>query len=287
MPLVLAGAAKDWHTGTLPIITRQQLQELRGRDKRRILVAEDNAVNRVGACRLLQKMGYRVDVVNDGRQAVDAWKGGRYDLVVMDCQMPELNGYEAAMEIRRLEADSPDKRHTPIIALTAHAMPGAERECKAAGMDAYLPKPIDRARLESYLDDLLSLQPRAGDAPSTHQEGAEDSSREVPVDLTGVMLLADGDIEFQREIVRAFAATARASIAEVKAARERGDAKALARAAHAIKGASASIQATATSRAAAALESAARGGDGAGLDELAQGLQQEIGRAVDYLENAA
>jgi CheY-like chemotaxis protein len=239
------------------------------------------------ACRMLQKMGYRVDVVNDGRQAVDAWKGGRYDLVVMDCQMPELNGYEAAMEIRRLEADGPDKRHTPIIALTAHAMPGAERECKAAGMDAYLPKPIDRARFESYLDDLLSRQPRAGDAPSTRQEGAEDSSREVPVDLTGVMLLADGDIEFQREIVRAFAATGRASIAEVKAALERGDVKALARAAHAIKGASASIQATATSRAAAALESAARGSDGAGLDELAQGLQQEIGRAVDYLENAA
>jgi signal transduction histidine kinase/CheY-like chemotaxis protein len=287
LPLVLAGSAKDWHTGTAPIITRQQLQELRGRDKRRILVAEDNAVNRMVACRLLQKMGYRVDVVNDGRQAVDAWKGGRYDLVVMDCQMPELNGYEAAMEIRRQEADSPDKGHTPIIALTAHAMPGAERECKAAGMDAYLPKPIDRARLESYLDDLLSRQPRAGDAPSTRQEGAEDSSREVPVDLTGVMLLADGDIEFQREIVRAFAATGRASIAEVKAALERGDATALARAAHAIKGASASIQATATCRAAAALESAARGGDGTGLDELAQGLQQEIGRAVDYLENAA
>jgi PAS domain S-box-containing protein len=287
LPLVLAGAAKDWHTGTLPIITRQQLQELRGRDKRRILVAEDNAVNRMVACRLLQKMGYRVDIVNDGRQAVAAWKSGRYDLIVMDCQMPELNGYEAAMEIRRLEADGPDKRHIPIIALTAHAMPGAERECKAAGMDAYLSKPIDRARLESYLDDLLSHERGAGDAHTTRQERAEDSSLEVPVDLTGVKLLADGDVEFQRQIVRAFAATARASIVEVKAALERGDAKALARAAHAIKGASASIQATAASRAAAALESAARGGDGAGLNELAQGLQHEIGRAVDYLENAA
>jgi HPt (histidine-containing phosphotransfer) domain-containing protein len=154
-------------------------------------------------------------------------------------------------------------------------------------MDAYLSKPIDRARLESYLDDLLSHERGAGGAQSTRQERAEDSSLEVPVDLTGVKLLADGDVEFQRQIVRAFAATARASIVEVKAALERGDAKALARAAHAIKGASASIQATAASRAAAALESAARGGDGAGLNELAQGLQHEIGRAVDYLENAA
>jgi len=286
LPLVLAGSAKDWHTGTLPIITREQLQELRGREQRRILVAEDNAVNRMVACRLLQKMGYRVDVVNDGRQAVDAWKSARYDLIVMDCQMPQFNGYEAAMEIRRLEADAPVKRRIPIIALTAHAMPGAERECKAAGMDAYLAKPIDRERLESYLDDFLAHE-RQGDVQSARPQRAEDSSAEVPVDLTGVMLLADGDVEFQREIVRAFAATARASIAEVKAALERGDAKALARAAHVIKGASASIQATAASRAAAALESAARGGDAAGLDELAQGLQHEIGRAVDYLENAA
>jgi PAS domain S-box-containing protein len=287
LPLVLAGVASDWHTGTSPIITRQQLQALRGRDKRRILVAEDNAVNRMVACRLLQNMGYRVDVVNDGRQAVDTWKAGRYDLIVMDCQMPELNGYKAAMEIRRLEADGPGKRHIPIIALTAHAMPGAERQCKAAGMDAYLTKPIDRERLESYLDDFLSQERHAGDVQSARQERAEDSSSELPVDLTGVMLLADGDVEFQREIVQAFVATARTSIAEIKAALERGDAKALARAAHAIKGASASIQATATSQAAAALESAARNGDAAGLDELAQGLQHEVGRAVDYLENAA
>jgi PAS domain S-box-containing protein len=287
LPLVLAGAAKDWHTGTLPIITRQQLQELRGRDQQRILVAEDNAVNRMVACRLLQKMGYRVDVVNDGRQAVDTWKSGRYDLVVMDCQMPELNGYEAAKEIRRIEAARPVHRHTPIIALTAHAMPEAERECKAAGMDAYLAKPIDRERLESYLDDFLSHERHLDDTQSMYLLRGEESSSDVPVDLTSVKLLADGDAEFQRDIVQAFAATARASIAEVRAALERGDAMALARAAHTIKGASASIQAKAASRAAAALELAARGGDGKSLRDLAQGLQREIARAVDYLENAA
>jgi PAS domain S-box-containing protein len=286
LPLVLARSAKDWHTGTLPIITRQQLQELRGRDKRHILVAEDNAVNRMVACRLLQKMGYRVDVVNDGRQAVNAWKSGRYDLIVMDCQMPELNGYEAAMEIRRLEAGSSGNCHIPIIALTAHAMPEAERECKAAAMDAYLSKPIDRERLETYLDDFLCHERGAGDTDAS-LEGRSDLSTDVPVDLTGLKLLADGDADFQRDVVQAFAATARAGIAEVRAALERGDAVALARAAHTIKGASASIQATAASQAAAALELAAQGGDGASLNELAQGLQQEIGRAVDYLENAA
>jgi CheY-like chemotaxis protein len=93
-------------------------------------------------------MGYQVQVVGDGRAAVESWRTGRFDLILMDCQMPELDGYGAAREIRRLEAGA---RRIPIIALTADAMAGTDTACLAAGMDDYLSKPIDRERLKNCL----------------------------------------------------------------------------------------------------------------------------------------
>ena len=124
----------------------------RGRDQRRILLAEDNVVNEKVACRTLEKLGYRVDAVRNGREAVTAWETGRYDLILMDCQMPELDGYEATREIRSREGDG---QHVPIVALTAHAMKDDDLKCKAAGMDDYITKPLDRGLLESCLERYL------------------------------------------------------------------------------------------------------------------------------------
>jgi signal transduction histidine kinase/ligand-binding sensor domain-containing protein/ActR/RegA family two-component response regulator len=123
----------------------------------RILLAEDNLVNQKIACRMLEKAGHHVEVAINGREAIEAWQRGGYNLILMDCQMPELDGYEATREIRQREAESATGEHIPIIALTAHAMKGAADECRVAGMDDHLTKPLDREELQRCLVTHLGL----------------------------------------------------------------------------------------------------------------------------------
>jgi PAS domain S-box-containing protein len=113
-----------------------------------VLVAEDNAVNQIVAARTLERCGCRVDVVADGREALAALEQRRYDAVLMDCQMPVLDGYEATSDLREREGDG---HHTPVIAMTANAMNGAVEKCLAAGMDDYISKPMRRADLVEVL----------------------------------------------------------------------------------------------------------------------------------------
>ncbi|SRR5579859_3048753 len=152
LTMVLGTQAEGWRMATQPIVTRHALRSQRVRETRHILLAEDNPVNQKVACRILEKLGLRVDVAADGQAAFDAWQSGRYDLILMDCQMPVMDGYETTRQIRRQEAGA---GHIPIIALTAHAMKGADNECRAAGMDDYLSKPIDREQLAQTLSRWL------------------------------------------------------------------------------------------------------------------------------------
>jgi signal transduction histidine kinase len=149
----LSIAAAEPATPRLPTNAVPQAQLLGGAARgRRILLAEDNAVNEKVATRALRTMGFEVDAVSNGHAAVTAWETGLYHLILMDCQMPELDGYEATVEIRNRERGM---RHIPIVALTAHAMKDDDLKCKAAGMDDYLTKPLDRKRLQSCLDQYL------------------------------------------------------------------------------------------------------------------------------------
>jgi len=132
-----------------PIVTQHELLTMRAREKRiRVLLAEDNVVNQKVAVKLLEKMGCTVEVAVNGKEAVRAWEGGHFDVILMDCQMPEMDGYEATRQIRKRESKS---HRTPIIALTAHAMKGADEDCRAAGMDEYITKPIDTELLRTCI----------------------------------------------------------------------------------------------------------------------------------------
>ena len=116
-----------------------------------VLVAEDNMINAIIAKKMLEKMGYNVDIAEDGVIALQQHEKNRYDLIIMDCQMTNMDGYETTERIRTMESDSSTR--TPIIALTANAMTGDEEKCIAAGMDAYLTKPVDFAKLKSVIVD--------------------------------------------------------------------------------------------------------------------------------------
>ena len=123
------------------------------RKSARILIAEDNVVNQTLARRMVEKLGHHADVVADGRKALDALAAGTYDLVLMDCHMPELDGYAATTELRRRE--EPGTR-VPVIALTANVVAGEREHCLSVGMDDYLSKPVKFAELAATIDRWLA-----------------------------------------------------------------------------------------------------------------------------------
>jgi len=150
----LTHPAESWHLKSQPIITQQALPAQRRGSRNQILLAEDNIVNQKVALRLLEKLEYQVEIVADGRAALSAWQSGNFDLILMDCQMPHVDGFETTREIRRLENG---RCRIPIVALTANAMKGDEERCIAAGMDGFVSKPIDRLKLETCLNRFLSV----------------------------------------------------------------------------------------------------------------------------------
>ncbi|MCS6294977.1 MAG: PAS domain S-box protein [Nitrospira sp.] len=148
-----AAAESDAASGGMPpLITRHTLSQSPTAATTRLLLAEDNPVNQKVACKMLEKLGYRVDVASNGQEAVAAHERMRYPLIFMDCQMPEVDGFEATALIRKMEGRS---AHTPIVAMTANAMQGDRERCLDAGMDDYVAKPVRPKDLQTVLDTWL------------------------------------------------------------------------------------------------------------------------------------
>jgi CheY-like chemotaxis protein len=194
-----------------------------------VLLVEDNEVNQVVAVAMLEQQGYAVDVVGDGRAALDAVAGKPYDAVLMDCQLPVMDGYAAAAELRRRENGTD---HLPIIALTAHTFGGERDRCLAAGMDDFVAKPVRADALAAALE--RHIEP-------------------PPLD-TARLLDAVGSEELVAQIVELFLKQAAAHVETIGRAIAANDADAVVRTAHTLKGSAATVGAAGVARAAAELE---------------------------------
>ncbi|MCX5756977.1 MAG: response regulator, partial [Candidatus Hydrogenedentes bacterium] len=260
------------------LITRHTISEAR-RQKVRILLAEDNATNQMVALRVLEKLGYRADVVADGQEAIRSLEMLPYDIVFMDVQMPVMDGFDATRSIRSGKTKAPNPK-IPIIAMTAHAMKGDRERCLEAGMDDYISKPISpqalAAALEKWLVHGTQQLPAAVDTSTARIEASEGP----PVfDRQALVELLMGDENLVREIIAGFLEDLPTQIDTLKKHIADGDARRAGGQGHAIKGAAANVGGMALSAVASDIEKAGKAGR---LEELAV-LIPELERQFDLL----
>ena len=222
----------------------------------RILLAEDNAVNQHLAVRLLGKHGYAVTVAGNGREALRLWREQPFDLILMDVQMPDMGGFEATAAIRDQERST--GRHTPIIALTAHAIKGDRERCLAAGMDGYVSKPIQASELFQVIEEMRQGIKKLESSPSAGPSGKPDVELfdpKVALDATA------GDADLLAEVIEVFLAEHPPWMTDIRRAVEAEDADALRLSAHTLKGAVGTFGSQAGYEAALRLETMGRNGD--------------------------
>ncbi|HEY6880359.1 MAG TPA: response regulator, partial [Polyangiales bacterium] len=245
-----------------------------------VLIVEDHPVNAHFLSSLLRRSGHRVVHASNGVRALSAVSGQLFDIILMDVQMPEMDGLEATRRIR--EAERGGERRTPIVALTANAMKGDEQECLAAGMDAYIAKPIDPDLLRKTLSRLTvpSVPPSvdsAGTAPAQPVRAAEPARPTAPPFARDALLeRACGDPRFEADLIRIFVDTQEEMVRDVDNSVESGDLNAIRHAAHRLKGALLLVCAGPAAALALELEKAAREGQREPMPELLRGLKREM-----------
>jgi CheY-like chemotaxis protein len=228
--------------------------------------------------RLLEKFGCRVDVARNGREAVEAWSRNGYELILMDCQMPEMDGFEATSRIR--EQEEAAGRRTIIVALTASAMTGDREKCLKAGMDDYIAKPIKPEDLSTVLDRWL--KPRGND------EGAPSAPVAEPDDgLLGsalrTLLGIDEEGGLLCEVIDTFLRIAPLRLATLRKAAEKSSASTLERTAHSLLGSCVNVGAKRMADLCARLEERGRAGSAVGAAESVRALEVELQRVRPLL----
>jgi CheY-like chemotaxis protein/HPt (histidine-containing phosphotransfer) domain-containing protein len=244
-----------------------------------VLVAEDNEVNQKVAVHILEKLGYRVEVADNGREAMEACQRTRYDAVLMDAQMPGVDGYEATRRIREAEGSG---RRVPIIAMTASAMKGDREKCLEAGMDDYISKPVTPEELAKVLQRWVSPH-----APAV--EAAEAAKTEpVAGDLLDGAIIrslmsVDEDGSLLDELVATYKRIAPVRIAALRKA-AKGSAAELERTAHSFLGSCGNLGCRRMADLCARLEVLGRSGSTEGAAELVQALEAEYAAVKPQLE---
>lgn len=292
----------------------------------RILVAEDNPVNQRVASHMLNKLGYRCDIASNGQEAVAMLSQLPYDLVLMDCQMPEMDGYSATRAIRQRE--DVEGRHTPIIAMTANAMREDRARCLDAGMDGFIPKPIALEELETAMECWIPSDSKPGVETSTpnasdylftanarqrepaepvvatsfaadpalvaalaaqfdSQGGADQGQSSVDLSvLDNLAAMAEGGDDFVARLIGTFISDTSSRIVTLHAALDTGDLPLIERTGHALKGSSGNMGATAMAALGAALQGAGQTHDVGGARTLINEMEVEFMRVREVLDGA-
>ncbi len=246
----------------------------------RVLLVEDNPINQKTAAAILRKAGFVVDVADNGLRALEVIDRGGYDVILMDIQMPEMDGYQTTREIRRREGA---ERHSVIIAMTAHVMKGDRERCLEAGMDDYLAKPINPDEVFSVIGKWVGPGPggRRGPAgPATDAAAACGSGQgqESPVDMEDAMDRFDNERGFFLEMLEQFLKLLPDQVKEIADAIGSGDADTVQKTAHNIKGSAGTLSARRLHSIVLEMEEAGRAGDLGGMPSLLTELRSEIGR---------
>ncbi|HVJ11543.1 MAG TPA: response regulator, partial [Burkholderiales bacterium] len=246
-----------------------------------ILLVEDNLINQQVALGILQIQGYSVTVVNNGREALDAHAQGAFDLILMDCHMPEMDGFEATRAIRAREGASSTKR-MPIVALTANAMAQDREACLKAGMDDHLSKPFSMATLQDMLDRWV---PRNAPAPASAAPApaktAEVIDRKVLDELSKVR--TNGKPELLARVINLYLTESPKLLQKLKQAAGAANASDIAASAHSLKSSSANVGAKALSRYCADLEASARRADTDEARKILTKVESEHGSVQNAL----
>ena len=285
--------------------TIQTLEDLRGAT---VLLAEDNKINQQVAQELLSQAGLTVTIAENGREAVEMVAGQSFDAVLMDIQMPEMDGYEATRRIRKLEGERRDKigkkseskseirnlkfkiKSLPIIAMTANVLAGDREKCLAAGMDDHVAKPIEPNELFGTLVKWIAPQdPGSAPQPDSQTSLETDAAQTLPTELAGIDVAAGlkrlgGNQKLFRKLLVEFLQDHRADAGAIQAALENGDLELAQRIAHTLKGVSGSIGAGALHAAAEALDAALKQGPLETDDDLLSRLEEELMMVMQGLE---
>jgi signal transduction histidine kinase/DNA-binding response OmpR family regulator len=241
--------------------------------RRLVLVAEDNDINQKVIRQQLSLLGYAADMVANGREALQRWRTGDYALLFTDLHMPEMDGYDLALAIRQVEAG---RTRTPIVALTANALPGEAERCRSVGMDDYLSKPAPLAQLNAMLEKWLP-------------QGTSSAPVSAPpaIDANVLRSLIGNDESVIREVMRDFEVSAARLASEISIACAARDAVAATAAAHKFKSSARSVGASRLAQVCAAIEVAGTAGDVIALDTLLPKFDAEMAAVDAYLHAAS